>query len=357
MGTAITRIIKTGLPRSLVTAFIAFTMAGCGAGSAPLGVSYNLPTVPTTGITINSVNSQAVAQDTLSGSTGVMGAGPGGVSGIAVSGDNKQAVKLQLDKAIRIANKLLTDKYGSPSAATGVSQTEFCNGIDATEGTVTRTVQGNDERLDFSNCGDPAISVINGAMAATNVSYTGTPGSPPFTLSVTYTFDLIFTYNSGAQTVAMMGRFDIDVNAAGSLTITMSNGEMGLTSSGESVVISNILESRSCSAYNASTYVCTGSMTVSSNYAIGGTNSGGTVTVTTTTDLLINIAGGASFPHQGVIEVSGDNNSMLRITILDDDIGTNSSADDIEVFMDPDTTNGPAFGDEVTNYYTWLNIF
>ena len=355
MGAAITRFIKSRLPGSLVTAFIAFTLAGCGAGSAPpLGVSYTLPTVPTTGVTINAGNSQAVAQDTLSGSAGVMSAGPRGVSGIAVSGDSKEPVKLQLEKAVRIANKLLTDKYSSPSAATGVSQTKFCNNVDATEGTVTLTVQGNDERLDFSNCGDPVDVVINGAMAATNVSYTGTPGSPPFTLSVTYTFDLIFTYNSGAQTVAMMGRFDIDVNAAGSLTVTMSNGEMGITSGGESVVLSNILETRSCSSYNASTFLCTGVMTASSNYTISGTNCGGTVTVTTTTPFQIDLANGAKYPFTGVALISGVS-SNLRITINDDDVAANgSSSPDIVVDID---TDGNTAVYEFTQNYEWSTVF
>jgi hypothetical protein len=315
----------------------AVLLTACGGGSPSLGVSYTLPTVPTTAVAIDSGNAQSVAQDALASSAGAMNAGYGGPGGVATGSQTKKTVKLHLDEAIRIANKVIIDNLNAAPIPAGTTSSYSCSAIDPSyQGSVTYRVEGNDERIDYNNCGDPAVVLIDGSIAATNVSYTGNPPSTPYTLSVTYSYDLTFTYNSGAETIDMMGRFDVDINDTGSsLTIAISNGEMGITSGGESLVMTNINNTQSCSAYNSFTIACTGIVTVSNNYTVGGTLSGGTITVATTTPLQIDMSSGAQFPDTGQILVSG-NNSKLRITINGDE---SSASPQITVDIDADNND------------------
>jgi hypothetical protein len=208
--------------------------------------------------------------------------------------------------------------------------------------------------VDFSNCGNPATVAINGAVGATNISHTGTLGSPPFTLNVSYTFNLIFTYNNGAKTVATMGKFDVNANAGGTLTISLSNGELGTTTGGNSVVLTNLSESRTCSSYNSSTYVCNGILTTSSSFTVGGTVSNGTVTVTTLAPLEIDLANGATVPYAGALLIGGAG-SNLRITINDDDVAINGASSP-DLVLDIDTDGNMAVW-EFTQNYEWTTIF
>lgn len=334
----------------------AVLLAGCGGGASPLGVSYTLPPVPTDPVIITDTNAQAVAKDALAGSAGSASAGVGGVSGIVIESESTTTVKLHLDDAINMANKLLIDQLNVPQTPAGITQTLFCNGADDTEGTITVTTEGNDARVTYNNCGDPALFVINGVMAGTNVSYSGTPPTPPFSLSVTYSYSLTFTYNNGAEIIAMMGRFDIamSVDEYNEMISSTSNGEMGMTSGGESVVMTGINNSQSCDNWDSYGGMCLGIMTVSNNYSVGGTLSDGTFTVATTTPL--EIAYGATYPYTGVIEITGANNSYLKITINDDELDKTGAPWDIQVFMDPDTTDTLIVGGETTNDYNWDTI-
>lgn len=318
---------------------IAVLLTACGGGSPSLGVSYTLPTVPTATVAIDSGNAQSVAQDALAASAGAASAGAGGVSGVVATGQSTSTVKLHLSDTVNKANKLIVDQLNAPQVVAGATQTQSCVG----GGSATLRTEGNDFRIDFNNCGDPASYVANGSMAATNVSYTGNPPSPPYTLSVSYSYDLTFTYNNGAQTIAMMGRFDVDVNDTGSsLSIAISNGEMGITSGGESLVMTNINNTQSCSTYSSSTMTCIGIVTVSNNYTVGGTLSGGTFTVTTTTPIQIDTTSGAQFPYTGVILVSG-NNSKLRITINGDEFSASP-----QITVDIDADNNGSYEAQLT---------
>lgn len=300
----------------------AVLLAGCGGGVSPLGVSYTLPDVPTTAVAITDINARAVANDALAGSAGSASAGIGGVSGVAVEGGSTTKVKLHLDAAINMANKVLIDQYSAPQLPAGASQSFDCAG----GGTITLTTEGNDSRITFDNCGDPLDVVIDGAFAATNVSFTGEPPTPPFSLSVIYSYSLTFTYDSGASSIAMMGRFDVamavDINDV--MTASVSNGEMGITNGIDSVVMTNINNTQSCNNWDSVWAECLDILTISNNYTVGGTASNGTFTVTTTTPLEINLGLNRTYPYMGVIEVTADVAgaiSKLRITINDDEAG------------------------------------
>ncbi len=346
-------------PRKALAAVATFLlMAGCGGGGSGgvSAVSYTLPTVSSTPVAISSTNYSSVSQDAMGATTGSMSAGAGGiVAGVATSSSGTK-VHRDLNDAITKANRLLIDTLTGPQTAAGASVSQYCNGYDTTWGTETISYDASgDFLIQFNNCGDPTLSVINGAMAATNVSYTGTPPSPPFSLSVSYSYDLTFT-NYGSDTIEEMGSFDIGFGDDGSytLTSTISSGEMGVVdiTTGDSLVISNMNNSRSCDYYDPSTYACLGTVTISDSYTVGGTLSSGSFTVTTPTPLQVYVGGGALYPNAGVISIAGASGSYMTITAYDDDIGTNG-------WLNPAVTvywNDGAGSSNTINYSSWTSI-
>lgn len=344
------------IPRGISFGMMALLLGACGGsggGSDPFGVSYTLPSVPAGAVTIDSGNSQQVAGDTLTATAGAASAGVGGVTGVAANGDAGPTVKLRLNEAVNKANQLLVMRIADSSIPAGATTSYDC-GPDPSDGTITATTEGYNSRIDYNNC-NLAGTVVNGAMAATNVGYTGNPPTPPYSLSVTYAYNL--TFSDGVNTVAMMGRFDAAMAAhvGGTMTASISNGEMGITNGTDSVVMTNISNSQACSVWDNYYYECNGILTLTSNYTVGGTRSGGSIAISTTTPLQIDMAAGASYPYAGVISVVGDNNTALTITIFDDDIASNGSATpDIEVVFDPNNTFD---GDETTMPYNWTDFF
>jgi hypothetical protein len=320
--------IRTSRPGAAALAILtALLLAGCGGVSGVSAVSYTLPTVPTGGVPIDGTNAQSVAEDTIGAAAGSVNSGAGGVSGVVVSGSGSGTkVHRDLDAAIAIANKLLIAKLTGSGAPAGVSITSPCY----VSGDVTLTVSGNDFKYKFNSCDNGGI-VIDGAIAATNVSHTGSPPTPPFSVSVHYSYNLTFAYTLGAN-LTEVGSFDIDFgdDGSGNLTSTLSNGEMGITNNntGNSIVVSDISRTRSCDSYDSSSWLCTGTFTEYGSYTVAGDVCGGSVTVTVpdTNPITVNLGGGAQYPYSGEIDVAGSGGSTLTITIYNDDIDSGNSS-------------------------------
>jgi len=348
------------LGKAFVATFASLLIAGCGgSGGGGVGaVSYTLPTVPPGTVSISSSNFSSVAADAAASSTGTMNAGAGGVTGVSTSGGGTAAVPTDLNTAINRANKLLVDTATGSQTAAGVSQTVDCNGYDTTWGTETVSVDTSGNYLIvFNSCGDPAGTVINGSMAAMNFTYSGTPGTPPFSFSVSYSYNLTTTDSTLSTSLSEMGSFDISVSVGTSTTSsTISSGTMGMVDnvSGNAIVISNLNTTRSCDSYNSSTYACTGMLTINGGYTVAGTLSGGSATISMT-NVMMNVGNGAMYPNSGTISVAGSGGSSLTITAYDDDLGTNgiygtSPGTVVSVTWNDGTTSG------TTNYTSWTSI-
>ncbi|MEJ2107746.1 MAG: hypothetical protein P8X48_10560 [Acidiferrobacteraceae bacterium] len=332
-----------------------FLLAGCGGttGGGVGTVHYALPSVPTTAVSIDSSSSTNVTKDALGAATGTLDSSAAGVSGFTRSNNT---VKLHLNEAVALANKFVAK--GATADMQGLTATVNCS----TTGTIKVTTSGNDWRIDFNNCGDPALYVTDGSIAATNVQRTGTASSPPFSVSAHYSYDLTFTYNSGATQIEEMGKFDINFGDDGSniLTSVITNGEMGIANitTGKSIVVSNINRTRSCDSYDSSTWTCTGTFSEYGGYTVAGDVCGGsfTVTVPSASPITVDLGAGAQHPYSGIIQVDGAHNSQLIITVNDDELGTTGAAYDLHLAGDPDTTDTVVVGGEWSLDADWGTI-
>ncbi len=312
---------------AVVATFLLMTGCGGGGSGGVSAVSYTLPSfasspVTITGSTGNSVNN--VAMDALNAGGDSLNAGGGGVSGVSVSGGTT-TVQQPLFDAINIANKLVVDSVTGSQNAVGLTQTVSC----LSSGSVTETIDtSNNILLQYSSCDEGVGFVANGSIAATNVSGTGSVSS--FNISMTYSYNLTFTYG-GSTTVVDVGSFDVNIagTVGSSMTTAITNGEMGVTSGGYSLVVTNLSENRDCTLFDSSTYICTGYLTVSGSYDAASEYTGYSFHVSVSSGasaLVFDRLYGALYPYQGTMTITGATGtsgvSFLSITFTDDEIDT-----------------------------------
>jgi hypothetical protein len=316
------------LGTAAVAILTSILLAGCGGvTSGGVGtVKYALPSVPTTTVPINGTNAQSVAQDTLGASAGSVSSGAGGVSAFSAGGSGKKLHRY-LDGAMNIANKMLVARLTGADGARGFTITSNCS----SSGSITLTTSGDDYKFKFNSC-DNGLVVIDGAIAATNVSYTGSPPTAPFSVSIHYSYNLTFAYSGGAN-LTEVGSFDIDFgddNTGAGLVSYISNGEMGITNNvtGKSIAVTNFTRTRTCDSYTSSPWACIGTFTQFGSYTVSGDVCGGSVNVVVPSGnpITVNMAGGAQYPYSGEIDVTGSGGSSLTITIFNDDIDSGNAS-------------------------------
>ena len=298
---------------------------GCGGGGGGGGGSSGLPQPPSTPISISAANANQVTDAALAptvGGTDVVGAS-------ISSSDTPQSNPRVLLRAMQAVSA----QAKKPSSSSGLTDQPE-NGACFVSGSVTVTVSGNNASITFNSCSDVAGQVLNGTVSATGIQET------PTSFSATFNVDLTFT-ETGAQTLRLVGAFSISENcpAPGSCTAIFSGSSLGAAHGSEVWFISG---------FSITSVEGNGLITVTANYTVASSDLNGAVSVNTTSPILI--MPGMDYPHNGVIQVTGAQNSRAVITI---NSNTPSAPNAVTVELDFAPGDGTF---DLTNNYSWNQL-
>jgi hypothetical protein len=296
---------------------------GCGGGGG--GGDSGLPQPPSTPITISASNIGQVTDAALDPAVGGTGA-----FGATSSVDAPQSNPGALVRAMQTVSRQAKQPRSGSSGLSDVPINETC----PFGGTITGDETATSATIRFNACSFEQGEVINGS-----VSVTGVVNNPP-NFSANFNVDITFTV-SGSQPLRLVGAFSISevCDSSGvNCTSTFHGPSLGAAHGAEVWFISNF----SIMAVDNS-----GNLQITASYIVASNQLNGAVTVSTTST--IEIASTALYPHAGVIQVIGANNTRAVITI--------SSAVPVDtnaVLVEVDTNGDGGF--EHTTSFSWNQL-
>lgn len=283
-----------GLLRWFSIAFLTTGLIACGGGGG--GGGGGGPVGPSPTLAIDGANAQEVASTAYQAATGVMASG-----GLIVGDEVKLAPrpKSVLGRFTMNLAKTLKERQASESAAT---RTHF-NGTFPCTYSGTYTYDSDDvtyANITFNNCSDFPGETINGLISVT------VTGSGPTSLSANVSINLTFS-ESGFPPVTMSGGYSFSYSEnATTASVSINGNSLTISDGTDTITLANF-------GFTYSEDLFTGDVSASVNFSLTSTGLGGTVTVTTLTPL--QAYGYAAYPHAGVVEVVGANNTRCRLTV------------------------------------------
>lgn len=296
---------------------------GCGGGGGGGGDS-GLPQPPSTPITITASNINQVTDASLDpavGGTGVFGASTS-------SADTPQSNPGVVLRAMQAVSSQAQKPRSTSSGLSDAPVTEPC----ALSGSVTFDQSGTSATIRFNACSDAIGQVINGSVTATGIVEGTTSFQANFNVDITFT-------ESGSQPLRMVGNFSISENCP---TATTCTG----TFSGSSLGAAHGSEVWFISSFNITSVENAGVFQVTASYTVASSDLNGSVSVITDSPILIQVGTG-TYPHGGVIRVTGANNSSAVITI---NSSTPSDVNAVTVQIDLAPGDGAT---DITSNFSW----
>lgn len=300
---------------------------GCGGGGGGGGGPAGLPQPPSTPITISASNIGQVTDASLDpavGGTGVFGASTS-------AADTPQSNPGVLLRAMRSVSGQAKKPRSTSSGLSDAPVTEAC----AISGSVTIDESVNSATIRFNACSDAIGQLINGSITATGI----VEGSTSF--QATFSVDITFT-ESGSQPLRMVGNFSISENCPTATTCTgvFSGSSLGAAHGSEVWFISSFSIT---SSENGA-----GVLQVTASYTVSSSDLNGSVSVITDQPILVQV-GNATYPHGGVVRVTGANNSSAVITM-----NNVPPSDPTAVSVQIDANGDSTF--ETTRLFSWTEL-
>ena len=309
---------------------LSFTAAGCGSGDTT-DVGGGGGGTPASLNTVNAVQGAGVVMNMV-GSTFDAGDLGGVITGAVVkrpgTGLNlADFTKKQLEKMISLEGQPGSAAVGvvfsyppmpcSVSGSVGVVLNDTNNDLELSEGdTITIT---------YNNCVELGLTT-NGRMSLTLNSQTGDLVFPPYSFSVTATFNNL-RINDGFSVTSVNGSFTMGLitDALGNDTISLDGSSLSISDGGFSATLSNFSFGMTFD-YGTSDY------TTFADGRVYSSTIGGYVDFVT----LVTFEGvDPNNPHVGVMRITGANNSSVIMTVLDSTWVSLALDADGDGFVDP----------------------
>ena len=272
-------------------AFACAGLFGCGGGGGGGGDS-GLPQPPSTPVNITASNINQVTDASLDPAVGGTGAFGASMSSAGTPQSNPGVL-------LRAMQALSSQAKKPSSTSSGLSDapvTEPC----LISGSVTVDASGSTASIRFNACSDAVGQTINGSVTATGIAETTTSFQANFNVDITFT-------ESGSLPLRMVGGFSISENCP---TPSTCQG----TFSGTSLGAAHGSEVWFITSFNIQSTENAGVASLFASYTVSSSDLNGSVSVLTENPILIQV-GNATYPHGGVIRVTGANNSRAVITI------------------------------------------
>lgn len=295
-------------------------LAGLSACAGGGGESSSTSSAPAPSVALTDANAKevtAAAFEQFLGDT-TLNAAP--VPLTAATTTRTRTTPTLVELAEKVAN-LLSQTSSKFSAAAATTDPCAISGFTTTN----YAVGGTSATITYTACEDDPGVIINGSMSVSNISASGSA------LSFTTSFSLTFSI-SGQPNLVLSGgySFALDLTTlATSITGTSYSGTDGV----ETFELFNF------------TFVATLSST-SADYTLSSTRINGVVAVKTLTPFTYNAG---VFPAAGQMEITGANNSRMRVTVLGDETLVGNQ---VQIEVDADGDN--VF--ETTMMTTWVAL-
>ena len=291
-------------------------LSACAGG----GESSSTSSAPAPSVALTDANAQevtAAAFEQFLGDT-TLNAAP--VPLTAATTTRTRTTPTLVELAKKVANLLSqTSSKFSAAAAT----TDPCTISGST--TTNYAAGGTSATITYNACEDDAGVIINGSMSVSNISASGSA------LSFTTSFSLTFSI-SGQPNLVLSGGYTFALDLA-----TLATSITGTSYSGTDGVETFELFNFTFAATLSST---------SADYTLSSTKINGVVTIKTLTPFTYNAG---VFPAAGQMEITGANNSRIRVTVLGDETLV---GDQVQIEVDADGDN--VF--ETTMMTTWVAL-
>jgi hypothetical protein len=291
--------------RVAVVSALAVALLACGGGGGGGGGSGGggggVIAPPSTPVAITSTNALAVAGESADS---LMQAADSGalVTGTVLSGDPvapQSLTRLLSSSAKRL--KGLFDPAPSGGHVTAMATTQMC--LVSGSFTIDQS-SSTSATLTFDACSDMPGETVNGALSIGGITGSATNFSANVTIDVTVS-------STGLPTLRTVGSFGISFNESASTdTIILSGSSLTLVSGSHTIAISS---------FNITNVLntTTGDVDARGSYTIASTRLNGSVSVMTNLDF--RQVSGRLHPSQGVLVVTGANNSHVRLTVFGDE--------------------------------------
>ena len=301
---------------------------GCGGGGGGGGGQPGLTPPPSTPVAITTSNLQQVTDASLDPAVG-------GTDAFGTSTSSADAPESKPRVLLRAMQSLSNEAKKPRASSSGLSDapvSETC----AFGGSITGDETPTSATLNFNNCSPETGEVINGSLSVNVLENT------TFTFRASFNVNITFT-QTGSQPLRLVGSFSIneacDPVFPSNCTGTFSGASLGAAHGAEVWFISG---------FNIMAVTTNGNVSITASYTVASSDLNGSVVVNTTTP--IEIAAGASYPHVGVIRVSGANGSKADISIT-----SANPADPTAVQVQIDA-NGDDVFEAPTLAYSWNQL-
>ncbi len=314
-------------PRTLPLLLGLLTLAACSSDDD----TFTGVTIPTAPVAITSSNAQKIASESVQTQEAVSNLGDSTgsvVTGVALS-PQQQADLITVTHAAFL--HAYTAPLTSASSAAGVVASPV-NNVSCSSGSASVTFsdinfnnqwdQGEGARVSYSSCVVPVGGInvtLNGSVAITLSELTGDPSSG--SSGADWSFTIAVTYEELSLTIGTIGAvsFDGDVALAVGYATTTTTQSASLSGSSmtRTITVSNQRYAARLSnfLFDVSRDLSSSTYTWNADYTLASTRLDGSITVVTD-PVFAGIEG--SNPTQGIMTITGANNSALR---LDADTG------------------------------------
>ena len=303
---------------SLLAMGMTALLGACGGGGGGEVWNYSPPvgTAPTTPIAIDTTNSLDVASEAFTSfaasqaGTAFTPSQSGAATSPVVSGVETTSNVSVLD----VTRKLL-EIYnpGEPQIVSGA--TAVCD-----EGTTITYPDSGLGIYSFNSC------ILGDIVLDGQIRFSGTVTAEGFTGSLIYNQLTVSDAVTDLELLSIHGQINIvESNINGVLSGTYSGELLAITFGNEVIDLADF-------NFSFSIDIAAGINTVSLNYTINSTLLNGSIIVSTASDFLYYV--GEDYPYDGQMVITGENNSKVKLTVVNG--GTGSIFDNVTIETDED---------------------
>jgi hypothetical protein len=286
-------------------------LVGLSACSSGGGGSSATSSAPAPSVALTSANAEQVAAAALEQFLGDTSAGtiaPLSAGGTTTRTGNTTTLT---ELASKVTKLVVTQTSSRVSAAVALPP-EPC--LISGDITIDVAADGTSLTISYNACEEVAGEIIDGSISVWNISASGT------VVSYTANFNLTFSA-TGQPDVVLSGGFSVTEDTATSTT-TITGGSFTGAEGTETFGLFN---------FTFVETLGTGFTTTSASFTLSGSFINGAVLVTTSVPF--EILDTAVYPHTGEMQITGANNSQIRVIVLGDET---LLGDQVQIDVDAD---------------------
>jgi hypothetical protein len=308
-------------------------LAACGGGGGSGGGSGSNPPPPSQPVSITSTNADDVAGVGFQSSIGVVDSASL-VTGSSASVAAAARPKSVLGKFTVGLTRTLLEAQQSPATVTSAVTVTSCPSGGSY--TINSADDGSAFTVTYSNCYFDPDYRVNGTVTVTGISgdETSFSGTVNYNLTITMTGQPPLTFSGGYS-------FQYADNGT-TVTATISGSSLAISDGTNTVTVSNY-------SFSYSENTMTGVTTTSANLTVASSELGGSITIETTTPF--QTYSYASYPHAGVMQITGASGSRLRMTVNGNEFYAPANQ---QVRVEIDANGDGAY--ETTTLRSWAEI-